>query len=154
MIIMGESACPFPHEWITPCPCSATHISTDIPACHGRVDFEYSAKIMDILSKENTTKIETLDISGLNIQVIENKAFYYMDNLKTLSLSRNRATHYEKIKHIKSDAFVFHKNSTHLLEIDLSYNNLNSSNFDKDVFKNANRPMSITALYNQFWNYG
>lgn len=150
MIVLGDNACPFPHEWITPCPCSATHISTEINNCKGRVDFEYSASIMDILSKENTTQIQTLDLSGLNIQIIENKAFFNMDHLKTLSFSRARSTHYERLKHIKSEAFLFRRSSTTPLELDISYNSLNSSSFDKDVFKNSNRPLNISALYNWF----
>jgi hypothetical protein len=109
---------------------------------------DISSKIMDELAHKNLTKLEVLDLAGLNISKIEDNAFYDMDSLRQLKLGDYSISSHKNIT-LSQHAFTFRHSSNIVLELDISGLILNSSNFDKNIFKNANRPMNITAHYTQ-----
>jgi hypothetical protein len=115
--------------------------------CEGSfISADTSSKILDQLTHKKLTKLEVLDLAGLGISKVEDYTFYDMDNLRQLRQGDYGISSHMNITRIPQNAFTFRHSSNVVLELDISGLKIDSSNFDKNIFKSANRPMNITAF--------
>jgi len=106
-------------------------------------------KFMDYLKSSELTKLQKLDLSGLKLQKLQNDTFYNMDNLEYVLLSDAYGTNelnQFRLSHIESNAFRFRNSNDQYLTVEILGSSLNETSFEKGVFENAGRPLSLAIV--------
>jgi hypothetical protein len=106
-------------------------------------------KFMDYLKSSELTKLKKLDLSGLKLQKLQNYTFYNMDNLEYVLLSDvygiNELNQFI-LNDIESNAFRFRNNNDQFLTVEILGSSLNEISFERGVFENAGRPLSLAIV--------
>lgn len=94
------------------------------------------------------TQLESIHLNYIgahygHLKSVGNYPFYYLDNLKFISLAN------QPISHLSANSFDFEVPSKTNLEIRLEATQLTSTSFESGIFLNAKRPLTVSLSHNK-----